>query len=58
VAVEPPVAEVVWYVDGAPWLVVGPPYEARWPLVPGEHTFEVRLPWRPERSAVARVLAR
>jgi penicillin-binding protein 1C len=58
VAVSAPVEQVVWYVDGAPFAVVGPPYEARWALEPGEHAFEARLPWRPERSAVATVLAR
>lgn len=58
VAVSGEVDQVVWYVDGAPYVVVGPPYEARWPLEPGEHTFEAGLPWRPERSGRVRVLAR
>jgi penicillin-binding protein 1C len=58
VAVEPEVPEVVWFVDGEPWKVVGPPYEARWPVMSGEHSFEAGLPWRPERSERARVLAR
>ena len=57
VAVDPPVDEVLWVVDGQPFAVVAAPYEVRWPLAPGEHVFEARLPWRPERSGSARVLA-
>src|SRR5262249_40447038 len=55
VAVDPPVDQVVWYVDGAPYEVAAPPYEVRWPLVHGQHTFEARLPYRPERSAAVTV---
>ena len=42
--VDPPGAQVVWYVDGAPWQVVDYPYQTRWALQPGEHTFQARLP--------------
>jgi penicillin-binding protein 1C len=42
--VDPEGAEVVFYVDGAPFAVVGPPYRTRWPLAPGEHVFEARVP--------------
>jgi len=41
--VEPPVDEVVWYVDGLPAATAAYPYTARWRLQPGEHTFQVRL---------------
>lgn len=58
VAVEPAVPSVLWFVDGEPFAVAEPPYEVRWPLSPGRHTFEARLPYRPERSAVATVVAR
>ena len=58
VAVEPPVDAVVWLVDGEPWAVVEAPYEVRWPLSAGLHTFEARLPYRPERSGAVTVLAR
>ncbi|MEQ1570395.1 MAG: transglycosylase domain-containing protein [Myxococcota bacterium] len=57
VAVDPPVEQVVWFVDGQPYKVVSPPYEVRWPLEPGEHVFEARLPYRPERSSPVRVTA-
>ena len=58
VDVDPPVEQVVWYVDDEPFAVVEPPYTARWPLVAGEHVFEARLPWRPERSGPVRVVTR
>lgn len=41
--VDPPVNEVVWYVDGLPVATAAYPYTARWRLQPGEHTFQVRL---------------
>ena len=43
VVVDPPVNEVVWYVDGLPFATAAYPYTARWRLQPGEHTFQVRL---------------
>ena len=43
VVVDPPVNEVVWYVDGLPVATAPYPYTARWRLQPGEHTFQVRL---------------
>jgi len=57
-AVDPPVEQVVWYVDGAPFAVVEPPYVARWPVVAGEHTFEARVPFRNDRSAAVAITAR
>ena len=41
--IDPPVNEVVWYVDGLPVATAAYPYAARWRLQPGEHTFQVRL---------------
>jgi penicillin-binding protein 1C len=41
--VDPPVNEVVWYVDGLPVATAAYPYTARWRLQPGEHTFQLRL---------------
>lgn len=57
-AVDPPVEQVVWLVDGTPFAVVGHPYAVRWPVQAGTHTFEARLPYRPERSGAVRVVAR
>jgi penicillin-binding protein 1C len=41
---DPPVPQVVWYVDGRPYVVAEAPYTARWPLAPGDHVIEARLP--------------
>lgn len=54
---DPRVRQLVFYVDGRPFQLVGPPFRARWPLVPGDHTFEARLPYgglvsRPVRVSV------
>ena len=44
VVVDPPVPQVVWYVDGRALEIAEYPYTARWALTPGEHVFEVRVP--------------
>jgi len=54
--VDPPVPQVVWYVDGAPFQVADYPYETRWRLSPGEHRFQARLPNAPVSSAVVSVV--
>jgi penicillin-binding protein 1C len=51
--VDPPGPDVVFYVDGLPFEVAAPPYRVRWPLRPGEHVFEARVPRA--RAASARV---
>ena len=56
VVVDPPVPQVVWYVDGRPYETVGYPYSARWRLVPGDHVFQVRLPFQPGGSPASRVI--
>ena len=53
--VDPPVPQVVWYVDGQPFQVVDHPYTARWPLRPGEHWIEARLPAVEARSGRIRI---
>lgn len=47
--------QVVWYVDDAPFCLVDFPFRTRWPLSPGEHRFQARLPDRPGVSPVVRV---
>lgn len=42
--VEPTVPEVIWFVDGQPYRRATYPYELRWPMVEGTHTFRVRFP--------------
>jgi penicillin-binding protein 1C len=56
--VEPAARSVVWYVDGSPYRVVSYPYSARWPLVPGEHTFQARVPYTDAASRLVRVIVR
>ncbi|HEX3528462.1 MAG TPA: transglycosylase domain-containing protein [Thermoanaerobaculia bacterium] len=56
VVVDPPVRQVVWYVDGHPYQTADYPYTARWRLVPGEHTFQVRIPFTPEGSPEVKVI--
>jgi penicillin-binding protein 1C len=53
--VDPPVPQVVWYVDGEPFRVVDYPYGARWPLRPGEHYLQVRVPHTDLVSRTVRV---
>jgi hypothetical protein len=36
------------------WLAY--PYTARWPLTPGEHTFQARVPTTDEASGKVRIL--
>lgn len=55
VVVDPPVPQVVWYVDGQPFATVDYPFSTRWPLAPGEHAFQARVPFTDLRSGVVRV---
>lgn len=48
--VEPAVGQVLWYVNEKPYRLAEPPFTVRWPLQPGTHTFQARLPYRPEAS--------
>ncbi len=54
--VEPRVDQLVWYVDGRPFRTVDPPFDLRWPLVPGEHTFQARIPFTAARSRAVTVI--
>jgi penicillin-binding protein 1C len=53
--VDPPLNEAVWYVDGMPYATAPYPYTTRWPLQPGEHTFQLRLPARSDVSRPIRI---
>ncbi|MDP2307452.1 MAG: transglycosylase domain-containing protein [Pseudomonadota bacterium] len=55
-SVDPPVAQLLWYVDGEPFAVVDAPYTVRWPLTPGEHHFEARIPFTPIGSREAHII--
>ncbi|MEO7795361.1 MAG: transglycosylase domain-containing protein [Thermoanaerobaculia bacterium] len=54
--VEPRVGQLVWYVDGRPFRTVDPPFDLRWPLLPGEHTFQARVPFTAARSRAVTVV--
>ncbi|MFP4162975.1 MAG: transglycosylase domain-containing protein [Chitinispirillaceae bacterium] len=43
--VEPRASEVMWIVDGKEYAVSKFPYREAWPLSPGEHTFQVQIPF-------------
>jgi len=58
VEVDPPVEQVLWYVDGQPFALVEAPYTARWPLQPGEHSFQARVPFQGGASEQVRVVLR
>jgi hypothetical protein len=51
VHVNPPVPQLVWYVDGAPYRVADYPYTVRW-----EHVFQARLIDGRTASSAVRVL--
>ena len=55
VSVDPPVEQILWFVDGRPYELVDSPYAARWPLARGRHSFQARLPYRSEVSEVVEV---
>ncbi|MFT7520756.1 MAG: penicillin-binding protein 1C [Kiritimatiellia bacterium] len=56
-SVDPPVSQVVWYIDGDPVATVTSPYTLRWPVSQGEHTFEARAALQRGRSGVVTVSA-
>ena len=54
--VEPHVPQVVWYVDGEPFATTDPDLPVFWPMSPGTHRFQVRLPLRDGASRPVRVV--
>jgi penicillin-binding protein 1C len=54
--VDPPVPQVLWYVDGEPFSLANPDNPVFWPITPGPHRFELRLPHRAERSHPVRIV--
>jgi penicillin-binding protein 1C len=56
VAVEPRVPQVVWYVNGEPFAITDPDKPVFWPLQPGTHRFQVRLPLREGVSRPVRIV--
>ncbi len=56
VVADPPVPQVLWYVDGQPFQLAEYPYSARWPLHRGEHVIHAQVPLTATRSAGIRVV--
>jgi penicillin-binding protein 1C len=56
VELDRPVDQVLWTVDGEPFALVQAPFTARWPIQPGEHRFEARVPYQGAVSSPVRVL--
>ena len=54
--VEPRVSQVVWYVDGEPFATADPDEPVFWPMKPGVHRFQLRLPLREGASKTIRVV--
>jgi len=53
--VGPAPPQLLWYVDGQPYRLATPTESVRWPLQPGLHRFQVRIPGRGVASAVVAV---
>jgi len=54
--VEPHVAQIVWYVDGEPFMVADPDKPVFWPAKPGAHRFQARLPFQDTGSKPVRIV--
>jgi penicillin-binding protein 1C len=55
-AVRPNVPQVVWYVDGEPFAIAAPDQTVYWPMTPGAHRFQLRLPWQDVSSSPTRIV--
>ncbi len=54
-AVSPHVEQIVWYVDGQPFALAEPDRPVFWPMQPGVHRIQARLPLQPGASRVVKV---
>jgi penicillin-binding protein 1C len=54
--VEPRVAQIVWYVDGEPFMVADPDKPVFWPATRGAHRFQARLPFQDAGSKPVRIV--
>jgi penicillin-binding protein 1C len=53
--VSPKVRQIVWLVDGEPFAVADSDVPLYWPVAPGVHLFQIRLPLQGGRSRAVRV---
>jgi penicillin-binding protein 1C len=56
--VSPSVHQIVWLVDGQAYALADPSVPLYWPVSPGAHRFQIRLPLRRGASSVTRVVVR
>jgi penicillin-binding protein 1C len=54
-SVPPSVEQILWYVDGLPFLLADADKPVFWPMQPGLHRIQARLPLRPGASRVVEV---
>ncbi|HVJ32716.1 MAG TPA: transglycosylase domain-containing protein [Terriglobia bacterium] len=50
-----PTTQVLWYVDGKPFQLAAATETLRWPLQPGQHEFQARIPYSKLASAVVTI---
>ncbi|MBE9607069.1 transglycosylase domain-containing protein [Acetobacteraceae bacterium H6797] len=55
-AASPGVTQVVWLVDGEPFAVSAPGETVYWPMQPGTHRFQLRLPYEQGLSRPVRIV--
>ena len=55
-AADASVQQVLWLVDGEPAGLSAPDRPFYWPMVPGRHRFEVRLPLQDTVSSAVRIV--
>ncbi len=53
--VEPRVEQIVWYVDGEPFAITDPDKPVYWPMKPGAHRIQARLPLQSGASKAVHV---
>jgi len=50
-----PVTQLLWYVDGKPFQLAAASATVRWPLQPGQHQFQAKVPYSTLASSVITV---
>ena len=55
---DPQTPQIIWYVDGAPFQTVDFPYSTRWTIQPGQHTFQIGVPFTDSKSSPVRITIR
>lgn len=55
VVTDPPVPQILWYVDGKPYKLADHPFAVRWPLRAGKHRFQARVPYREAKSDIVEI---